>query len=479
MPKFKTSTGTITVNNWGYQLQGMNRPLDATLLSQASHDLLVIDSTRDGTNATRFSANDITRMKDGMGGLSVVASYISIGEASDFRDYWDPDWTTTGKASGRLTDLAPDWLGPLNPDWPESRKVRYWDDDWQNLMFNSKGTGDFDAIVKAGFDAAYLDIVDAYYFWGEEVANSQRQPGDPKNEKQAAQRMVDFVVDMAEHAQETNPDFFMIPQNGAWIIDALKTGTIDKTRIEAYRDAIGAIAIEDLYFRGGKDENNVLRPDEATIRVLKRDFLDQGIPVFVVDYINDPKKVARFEKLALEDGFIPFAAPDRELNQLTETHDGDPAYIRPDKHANQLRGSMLRDEIDGLGGNDHIDGRGGNDWLAGGEGKDVLTGGSGRDTFHFAEIEMMPAFDTVKDFTHAVDRITLDRDGFLSLPKGVLDRDSFVIAHSATNSDEHIIYNPGTGYLSYDEDGKGGRDDQLIAKLVPGTTLTATDIWVV
>lgn len=307
--------------NWGYQLQGRpGHPLDPDVLAGKPHDMLVIDPTSDGTNATRFTRAEVEEIK---ADRSVLAAYVSIGEASDFRDYWDKDWTTTGKATGKLTNQAPDWLGPVNPDWPESRKVRYWDDDWQDVMFNDKGpngegTGDLDKIVSKGFDAAYLDIVDAYYFWGEEVKNKDREPGDPKNEKQAAQRMVDFIVDMAEHARETNPDFFLIPQNGAWIIDALKGGKQEDTvRIKAYYEVIGGIGIEDLYFRGGnKDENNKFKPDEQTIRVLQRDFLDHDIPVYVTDYITGDKRIHKFEKVALEDGFIPYAAPSRELDEI-------------------------------------------------------------------------------------------------------------------------------------------------------------------
>jgi cysteinyl-tRNA synthetase len=314
----------LIASNWGYQLQGKGGPLDVQLLAAKKHDMLVIDSTADGTDDTRFTQEEVAEIK---GEREVLASYISIGEAADFRDYWDKDWTTTGKATGKLTDEAPDWLGPVNPDWPESRKVRYWDDEWQAIMFNDEGTGDFDKIVDAGFDAAYLDIVDAYYFWGEEVRNKDREPGDPKTEKQAAQRMVDFIVDMAEHARETSPDFFMIPQNGAYILDALKTGNVskaDKDRMEAYRDVAGAIAIEDLYFRGGnKDENNRFKPDKDQIEVLKRDFLKHDIPVYVVDYITGDKRIAKFEKAALADGFIPYAAPDRDLDRMAPPYDAD------------------------------------------------------------------------------------------------------------------------------------------------------------
>lgn len=309
----------VVASNWGYQLQAKGG-LEVDDLAAQPHDMLVIDPTADGTNATRFSSDEVAEIK---ADRSVLAAYVSIGEANDFRDYWDKDWTITGKADGKLTDEAPDWLGPVNPDWPEGRKVRYWDDGWQDIIFNAEGTGELDNIVEKGFDAAYLDIVDGYYFWGAEIKDSQREPGDPRNEKQAAQRMVDFAVEMAEHARETNPNFFLIPQNGAWIIDALKTGKTDTARIEAYYDVIGGIGIEDLYFGGGKDENNRFNPDEQTIRVLKRDFLAHDIPVYVTDYITGDRRIAKFEKAALEDGFTPYAAPDRELDRMGPPYDAD------------------------------------------------------------------------------------------------------------------------------------------------------------
>ena len=322
MSAYRKAAAAPEATSWGYQLQGRRADdyeLDPARLALAPHDMLVIDPSRNGMNSGRFDIDEVTEIK---GDRSTLAAYVSIGEANDFRDYWDKDWTTNGRANGRLTDEAPDWLGPVNPDWPEGRKVRYWDEGWQDIIFNDEGTGELDHIVSAGFDAAYLDIVDAYYFWGAEVKKSQREPGDPKNETQAARLMVDFVVEMTDHARETNEDFFLIPQNGAWIIDVLKDGRrSDQEYIDAYLDTIGGIAIEDLYYRGGKDENNRLRPDEQTIRVLQRDFVDNGIPVYVVDYIKGDKRIEKFERMAIEDGFIPYAAPDRDLDRMGRPHD--------------------------------------------------------------------------------------------------------------------------------------------------------------
>ena len=109
MARFKTSDGVISVSNWGYQLQGKNgQPLDPHRLSRFDHDMLVIDPSENGTDAGRFSRAEVSAIQDGPDGRRFVAAYISIGEASDFRDYWDRDWTTNGKANGRLTDAAPD-----------------------------------------------------------------------------------------------------------------------------------------------------------------------------------------------------------------------------------------------------------------------------------------------------------------------------------------------------------------------------------
>lgn len=318
MPKYVKAAAAIPASNWGYQLQGRaanDFELDPAQLALAPHDMLVIDPSRDGTNDGRFTVGEVSEIK---GERAALAAYVSIGEANDFRDYWDKDWTTNGKANGKLTDEAPDWLGPINPDWPEGRKVRYWDEGWQDIIFNNEGTGELDSIVAQGFDAAYLDIVDGYYFWGAEVKKSQREPGDPKNESQAAIRMADFIADMADHARETKDDFFLIPQNGAYIVDAIKDAKGDHTALlDRFYGAIGGIAIEDLYFYGRKDENNRLNPErQEMIRVLQRDFVDNGIPVYVVDYITGDKRIAKFEKMAIADGFIPYAAPDRDLDRM-------------------------------------------------------------------------------------------------------------------------------------------------------------------
>jgi cysteinyl-tRNA synthetase len=319
MPVFRTAHGNVTVNNWGYQLQGENgSSLDLSSLAGQPHDMFVVDFSSDGSGANAFSSQDVAELVSGTGGHSLAVSYISIGEASEFRDHWQSSWTSNGTASGNLTAQAPDWLGPTNPDWPESRKVRFWEDAWQNVIFNDVHTGWLDQIVNQGFDAAYLDIVDAYYFWGAEVDPSDQEAGDPESLEASAILMMEFIIAMSEHARQTNPDFFLILQNGEFILN--DAGDIPDALRTDFLDAVGAIAIEDLYHPGDGDENNPLNPDNARISILQLDFLANGIPVFVTDYLSNPPLAEQFEDLAISDGFIPYTAPSRDLDTLGEIH---------------------------------------------------------------------------------------------------------------------------------------------------------------
>lgn len=385
MPTFQTSHGAIEVSNWAYQLQGRGGvPLDTAPLAASGHELVVIDSSRDGTSAGAFTPAEIAAIQSKPGGGAVAVSYISIGEASDFRDDWNPAWTTNGTAAGALTGAAPAWLGPTNPDWPESRKVRYWESGWQDLVFNGSGTGRLDTIVAQGFDAAYLDIVDAYYFWAVEATAADRRPGDPATEADAAARMIDFIVAMTAQARLTNPDFFVILQNGAFIIDALANA--DPVRKAALLDAVGAIAVEDVYLRNGSaDENNGFRPDADVIAVLQRDFLANGKPVFAVDYANDLDLAGLFVEQAGRDGFIATVAPDRDLDRvsppLTALAEISSAaeMVAGTAAAETLRAAAGDDWIFGFGGNDRLYGEDGNDALSGGRGGDTLSGGAGND----------------------------------------------------------------------------------------------------
>ena len=76
--------------------------------------------------------------------------YLSIGEAEDYRYYWRPEWKIK----------PPPWLDKENPNWPGNYKVKYWYSEWQDIILDYTRR-----IVEAGFDGAYLDIIDAFAYY--------------------------------------------------------------------------------------------------------------------------------------------------------------------------------------------------------------------------------------------------------------------------------------------------------------------------
>jgi len=118
--------------------------LDA--LRATAYDLLIVD--RCAEDGRPLAPADVASLQvKPSGGRRLALAYLSIGEAEDYRAYWDPAWA----------DEAPSWIGPENPDWPGNYLVRYGDPAWQEIVF-----GLIDEIVAAGFDGVYLDKVDAY-----------------------------------------------------------------------------------------------------------------------------------------------------------------------------------------------------------------------------------------------------------------------------------------------------------------------------
>lgn len=263
------------VQNWGYQLQ--NLKLDK--LAASPFDLLVIDYSRDGSDAERFSQKDIIRLKSGQKGSRLVLAYLSIGEAESYRYYWKKEWKNKN----------PRWLDRENPDWKENYKVRYWEREWQGIIFRY-----LDRIIEAGFDGVYLDIIDAYEYYEE------------KGRESAADDMKRFVRNIAHYARKIKgrENFGIFPQNGEELLAD-----------PAYLKLITGIGKEDTYY--GYDEENQKSPADATAGTEK--YLDMAVKagklVLNVDYVTDTKKMAKAYTRSAGRGYIEYCAT-RELDRL-------------------------------------------------------------------------------------------------------------------------------------------------------------------
>lgn len=265
------------VRSWTYQLQGIN----LHVLAASNYDLVVIDYSRDGTASGAFSASEIAALKTRPeGSQRLVLSYLSIGEAEDYRFYWQDNWTQN----------RPSWLFGENPEWDGNYDVRYWDPEWQAIIFG-QATSYLDQIMAAGFDGVYLDRVDAF---------ERRDPQFDTARRKSA--MVAFVTSLAAYARARNPDFLVVPQNGEELLsDPL------------YRQTIDGMAKEDLLFGAEKDQQrNSLGTLRASLELISR-LTAEGKPVFVSEYLSSSSDIAQARDNAATLGVLLFIG-DRELD---------------------------------------------------------------------------------------------------------------------------------------------------------------------
>ncbi len=181
--------------SWGYQLQ----KIDPDALAAAPYDVLVIDYSRDGSDARALTAPRRSRKLKIRpdGSRRIVLAYLSIGEAEKYRYYWQPDWETS--------TLAPPWLAEANKRYRTNFLVRYWHADWQAIVFRGENSY-LGRILNAGFDGIYLDRVDC-------TRNSRSE--NPA----AGEQMIAFVKALAAHARVAQAGFLVVPQNAEELLD--------------------------------------------------------------------------------------------------------------------------------------------------------------------------------------------------------------------------------------------------------------------
>lgn len=274
----------FTVNDFAYQLQGF----DLDEIAESEYDLMIIDYSIDGTAEGEFTQVDINYMKTKD---KILLSYISIGEAENYRYYWNDSWDTND--DGVPDEGAPDWLDIENPEWEGNYKVHYWDSAWQQIIYGSSDSY-LDKIIAAGFDGAYLDIIDAYEYYEE------------RGRTTAQEEMINFVINLSTYAKSHKDGFLIVPQNGEELLAN-----------SSYRDAIDGIGKEDLFYID--NEKNSAEETEYSIGFLNL-LKDEGKFVLVTDYPTLNSLVEEVYCSAYSHGYLAYVGP-RELDVL-EYHKG-------------------------------------------------------------------------------------------------------------------------------------------------------------
>ncbi|MFV8357160.1 endo alpha-1,4 polygalactosaminidase [Flavobacterium sp. XS1P32] len=124
-----------------------------TAVTSTNYDLLIMDLFF--KDNTQFTSSEITQLKNkANGGKRLILSYMSIGEAENYRYYWQPRWNT----------YKPSWLDTENPNWAGNYKVKYWNTEWQNIIYGNNNSY-LKKIIDSNFDGVYLDIIDAFEYY--------------------------------------------------------------------------------------------------------------------------------------------------------------------------------------------------------------------------------------------------------------------------------------------------------------------------
>ncbi len=275
-----------------------NRAFVVQKLAACGRDLIVLDASYQTQSGGEWTATELETIRRGKSGRQIVA-YLSIGEAEDYRPYWQKSWDAN--KDGKPDSAAPAFLNTENPDWKGNYRVRYWQSDWQQIMLPY-----VDRIVAQGFDGIYLDIVDAFEFYEYDVARKDWMDDRINPETGATYRrdMISWVGSIARRARARKPGFLVIPQNASQLLEHAD-----------YRDLISAIGVEDLFVAGKK-----LRTEAQSRYVMS--FLHKlrpsGKRVLVIDYPKSKEIHAAAFKAAAKQGFT-LLLTDRELTMLGES----------------------------------------------------------------------------------------------------------------------------------------------------------------
>ncbi len=318
------------VKYWAYQIQDISNPGAVNKLVATHYDMLVLEPTRtDWSSKDKFfnTKKMVTRLKKSRASnrkyRKLVIAYIDIGEAEDWRWYWDqslPSWNCKGSPPASW----PDYIVGCDPDgWGGNYPVAYWWDEWQDIVIYGKDTGThphrnynsiIDEVIKDGFDGIYLDWVEA--FEDKDVkARAKKEGVNP------AREMVWFIEDMRTYARKRNPDFLIIQQNAASLIKTpSKPGVVPPLH-----KVIDAIAQEAIWYDGVATDrwNHPRGYDRKTSRNVTKGYLkylaryqSKGLPVFACEYALKYAKTAY--RKAYKKKYVPYATR-RSLSRLTTT----------------------------------------------------------------------------------------------------------------------------------------------------------------
>jgi len=304
------------VEHWFYYLgfEPDDEVLQQTAVSD--YDLIVMEPIVTDQENTDFPITQVVADFHNAAHPKVVIAYIDIGQAEDWRTYWQPDWGIGN----------PEWIVANDPDgWEGNYPVAFWDEEWQDIWLDPQD-GYIQLLLDAGFDGIYLDWVEAYS--DENVIDAADEA-----DVDAEEEMVEWVRALGEYGRLQNPDFIVIAQNAPELVEN-----------DEYTAVIDGLAQEQTWFDGAADNNppgdcplprtedeidtdeyyDALPPlcqqmyddfPDSTLHVSSEWYVGyltmaqaKGLPVLTIDYAVKKKNVNWVYTTSSQYGFVPFTS---------------------------------------------------------------------------------------------------------------------------------------------------------------------------
>jgi uncharacterized protein (TIGR01370 family) len=313
------------VTHWLYLIDVNLEPRGVGQIVASAYDMVVLDFIPSEEYNTDYPMAEVVAQLHTAPHPKLVIAYVDVGEAEDYRSYWQPGWRVG----------SPEWIAGDDPDgWEGNYPVAYWYDEWREIWLGEGGT--LGQILDAGFDGVYLDWIEAYS--DENVIAIAEEDGvDPLEE------MIWWVQDIAGLVHDRCSNCVVIAQNAAELAER-----------DDYVEAIDAIAQEQIWFDGGADNDppgdcplprteaevdseayraslsppcrRVYDDPDSTLHVSSAELLhyltlaqSKGLLILTVDYALQPENVAWVAETSRSLGFVPFVssrALDRTVDPL-------------------------------------------------------------------------------------------------------------------------------------------------------------------
>lgn len=342
-------------------------------LSATSFAFAVVDYEQSGLSRAQIS--------DLSSSGKTLFSYLSIGEAENYRAYW---------VQGNWDQNPPSYVLGENPNFPGGYEVKFWNTDWQSLV-----TQRLIEIVKMGYEGVYFDLVDAYKIDQVKTAYQTEYPGGD-----LAKEMEDFVVRLSQVAKAINPNFKIVPNNAPELLNIgeVSSVTTPLTPNTHYLNAIDGIGNESVFTNGEQTPSWTA----AYVHTLEN-AINAGKFVLDIEYAANPQTQQAAIDSALAAGYIPFVATraldgtipainqqiaDRVVSSTLQHVTGDTTTSLNivGTSGNDVRlGNQGNDSITAGAGADTVFAQAGHDWVSLGSGSDMGYGGSGNDTIYGLE----------------------------------------------------------------------------------------------